>query len=94
MRSSDILATAAAVAALMGSAAATAQIVVLDARGPSAGAYPQGAVLAPSRVIALKAGDRLEVVDAAGSHVLNGPVTMSAAQVDTGSRVALNAIFQ
>jgi|GEM_PF-2400843 len=86
------LAMAAATLALASSA--FAQIVVLQARGPSAGAYPQGSVLAPNRVISLRAGDRLEVLDAAGSHVLTGPVTMPARQVDTGSKVALQDIFK
>ena len=85
---------AVALIGVLAASAAGAQIVVLDARGPSAGAYPQGAVLAANRTISLKAGDRLEVIDAAGSHVLNGPLTIPAGQVDTGSKVALQEIFR
>jgi len=84
----------AAVVWVCGAVAASAQIVVLNARGPSAGAYPQGAVLAAGRVITLKAGDQLEVVDAAGSHVLNGPLSLPAGQIASGSKAALQDIFR
>jgi hypothetical protein len=94
MRSPSISAIVAAAIGVAAASAAMSQIVVLEARGPSSAAYPQGAVLAPNRMIALKAGDRLEILDAAGSHVLNGPVTMPASQVDTGSKVALQEIFR
>jgi len=77
-----------------GAAEAGAQVVVLNAHGPSAGAYPQGAVLAAGRVITLKAGDQLEVVDAAGSHVLNGPLSLPAGQIASGSKAALQDIFR
>jgi hypothetical protein len=90
------LARSAAVAAMLClfAAGAAAQIVVLDARGPSASAYPQGAVLAPAKVIVLKAGDQLEVLDTAGSHVLSGPATVTAGQIATGSRAGLRDIFR
>jgi hypothetical protein len=77
-----------------GASLAAAQVVVLNARGPSSAAYPQGAVLAPDRTITLKSGDRLEVLDAAGSHLLSGPATIKAGAVDTGARAALKDIFQ
>lgn len=86
----------AAVAALCwscGASLAAAQVVVLNARGSSAAAYPQGAVLSPDKIIYLKAGDQLEVLDAAGSHLLSGPATLKAGQVDTGTRAALKDIF-
>jgi len=73
---------------------AAAQVVVLDARGPSSSLYPQGAVLAPDRTITLKAGDQLEVLDAAGSHILTGPAVIRAGQVDTGAKAALKDIFR
>jgi hypothetical protein len=79
---------------MCGASAASPQIVVLSARGPSAGAYPQGAVLAPTRVISLKAGDQLEILDAAGSHVINGPASLTAGQVATGSKAGLQDIFR
>jgi hypothetical protein len=93
MRSSSTFVVA-ALSGVVAASAVAAQIVVLSARGPSAAAFPQGAVLPASRTIALRAGDRLEVLDAAGSHVLNGPLTVSAGQVDTGSKVALQDIFR
>jgi hypothetical protein len=77
-----------------GASLAAAQIVVLNARGPSASAYPQGAVLSPSRMISLKSGDQLEILDAAGSHVINGPATLTAGQVASGSRAGLQDIFR
>ena len=79
---------------LCGASLATAQIVVLNARGPSAAAFPQGAVLAPNRMISLRAGDQLEILDAAGSHVLNGPTTVAAGRMDTGSKAGLQDIFR
>ena len=93
MRSSSTSLALALIATITASAA-TAQIVVLEARGPSAAAFPQGAVIPPNKTISLKAGDRLEVLDAAGSHVLNGPVILAAGQVDTGSKAALQDIFR
>ena len=94
MRSLSTSAVAATLFAALVASSAGAQIVVLEARGPSASAYPQGAVLPAGRTISLKAGDRLELLDAAGSHVLNGPLTIAASQVDTGSKVALQDIFR
>jgi hypothetical protein len=77
-----------------GSVSTTAQIVVLNARGPSAAAYPQGAVLASGRIITLKAGDQLEVVDAVGSHVLSGPLSLPAGQIAKGSQTGLQDILR
>ena len=94
MKSISTSVAAAALIVVFAASAAGAQIVVLEARGPSAAAYPQGAVLPANRIISLKAGDRLEVLDAAGSHVLNGPLTLPAGQVDTGSKAALQDIFR
>ena len=73
---------------------AAAQVVVLNARGPSSAAYPQGAVLPADKMIYLKSGDQLEVLDAAGSHVLTGPATVKAGQVDTAKTAALQDIFR
>jgi hypothetical protein len=69
-------------------------MVVVNARGPSAAAYPQGAVIASTRTIALRAGDQLEVLDAGGSHILTGPETVLAGQVSGGTKVALQDIFR
>lgn len=78
----------------IGASGAVSQIVVLNARGPSSASYPQGAVLPPSRVITLKAGDQLDVLDAAGSHVLNGPLSLPAGQISAGSKAALQEVFR
>lgn len=77
-----------------GASIAAAQVVVLNARGPSSAAYPQGAVLPPDRTIFLRSGDQLEVLDAAGSHLLTGPTTVKAGAVDTGAKAALKDIFR
>ena len=77
-----------------GASATTAQVVVLNARGPSAAAYPQGAVLPADKTIYLKSGDQLEVLDAAGSHLLTGPSAVKAGQVDLGAKAALKDIFR
>jgi hypothetical protein len=78
---------------LMAVAPANAQVVVLSSRGPSAATYPQGAVLQADRVVELKAGDRLELLDAAGSHVVTGPATLPAGHIDGGARARLIDIF-
>ncbi|HLZ83748.1 MAG TPA: hypothetical protein VKQ54_09295 [Caulobacteraceae bacterium] len=77
-----------------GASFATAQVVVLNARGPSSAAYPQGTVLPADRTIYLKSGDQLTVLDAAGSHLLTGPTTVRAGQVDTEAKAALKDIFR
>jgi hypothetical protein len=78
---------------LAGAGAASAQVVVLFAQGPSAGAYPQGAVLPVSRVLNLKAGDRIELLDGAGSHVVTGPAVTTAGHLDPKVRDQLIQTF-
>jgi hypothetical protein len=94
MRSPLRLAAVSALGLILGASFASAQTVVISARGPSAAAFPQGAVLPSSRPIVLRAGDRLEVLDAAGSHVLTGPASISPGQIDTSTRMALQDIFR
>lgn len=91
IRSLTLLCTAAAAVAV--ACAAAAQVVVLSARGPSANTYPQGAVLPASRVLTLKAGDRLELLDGAGSHVVTGPGNVLAGHMDKGAEARLMDIF-
>ena len=93
MKSMTRILAVVAMAWMCGVGVAAAQTVVLSARGPSAGAYPQGSVLAPGRTIILKAGDRLEVLDAAGSHVLSGPLRLAAGAAAPGDKLALQDIF-
>ena len=78
---------------LLGAGVAVAQVVVLSAHGPSAGLYPQGAVLRSDKIITLKAGDSLELLDAAGSRVIKGPASVVAGQPVAGSRSTLVDIF-
>ena len=72
---------------------AFAQTVVLTSHGPSAASFPQGAVLRAGKVITLKTGDRLELLESGGSRVVNGPATVVAGQADGGSRTKLVDIF-
>ncbi len=87
------IAVALAAAALVFAGGASAQVVVLFARGPSAGAYPQGTVLPATKVLALKAGDQLELLDGAGSHVVTGPATIVAGHVDPKVRDQMIQLF-
>jgi hypothetical protein len=52
---------------------ARAQSVVVRSTGPSATAYPQGKKLAANAKVTLRAGDKLTVLDKAGTRVLSGP---------------------
>jgi hypothetical protein len=63
----------AAAALLAGATAAQAQSVVLRSTGPSAASYPQGKKLPANAKVTLRAGDKLTVLDKAGSRVLSGP---------------------
>ncbi len=80
-------------AALAVASGAVAQVVVLFARGPSAGAYPAGRVLPANQVVSLKAGDRLELLDGSGSHVLTGPAIVTAGHVEPRVRDELIGVF-
>ena len=62
-----------AAAALGASGAALAQAVVVRSTGPSATIYPQGKKLPANAKVTLKAGDRITVLDKAGTRVLAGP---------------------
>ena len=52
---------------------AQAQSVIVRSTGPSAATYPQGKKLAANAKVTLKAGDKLTVLDKAGTRVLAGP---------------------
>ena len=60
-------------ATLAVSGAALAQAVVVRSTGPSATTYPQGKKLAANAKVTLRAGDRITVLDRAGTRVLAGP---------------------
>ena len=53
--------------------AAHAQSVIVRSSGPSATTYPQGKKLAANTKVTLKAGDKLTVLDKAGTRILAGP---------------------
>lgn len=74
-KSPSRIAIAGLVAAGIGLAAgaAQAQSVIVRSSGPSASAYPQGKKLAANAKVTLKAGDKLTVLDKAGTRVLAGP---------------------
>lgn len=63
----------AAAGALTATGAAQAQSVVVRSTGPSAAQFPQGKRLPAKAKVTLKGGDRLTIVDKAGTRVLAGP---------------------
>ena len=70
-----------------------AQSIVVRSSGPSATAYPQGKKLATNAKVTLKAGDKLTVLDKAGTRVLAGPGSFTldgsvSRDVGTTTRVA------
>jgi hypothetical protein len=83
----------AACAALCVASGAVAQVVVLFARGPSAAAYPAGRVLPANQVLSLKAGDQVELLDGAGSHIVAGPAIVTAGHVPAKVRDELIGVF-
>lgn len=56
---------------------ALAQAIVVRSTGPSAATYPQGKKLPAGASISLKPGDKLTVLDKAGSRVISGPGTFA-----------------
>ena len=52
---------------------AQAQSVIVRSTGPSAATYPQGKKLAANARVTLKPGDKLTVLDRAGTRILAGP---------------------
>jgi hypothetical protein len=68
-----LLAACAAAAGLAMTGAAQAQSVVVRSTGPSAAQYPQGKRLPVNARVTLRSGDRLTVLDKAGTRILAGP---------------------
>jgi hypothetical protein len=62
----------AALAAFAGAGSALAQAVVVSSTGPSRASYPAGKRLAAGARVTLQAGDRVTIIDKAGSRVLTG----------------------
>lgn len=57
-----------------------ARVVVVSSSGPSASTYPAGKKLASDAKLALKAGDRVELLAADGVRTLTGPGTFNVGQ--------------
>ena len=88
-----LLAAAAGVGLVAAANVAQAQSIVVRSSGPSAATYPQGKKLPAKAKVTLKAGDKLTVLDKAGSRVLTGPGSFTldasvARDVGTGARIA------
>lgn len=80
------LVLAAAVAAI--AIPAAANVLVVRASGPSAGAYPAGRSLPDNARIALRAGDTLVILAGNGTRTFRGPGTFSpSATVQAGTRM-------
>ena len=75
----------AAIAALMGSSAAMASVVVVKSLGPSAKAYPPGKTLPESAKITLQGGDVVTVLGPAAAQTLRGPGNFAAGQMTLAS---------
>jgi len=75
----------AAIAALMGSSAALASVVVVKSLGPSAKAYPPGKTLPESAKITLQGGDVVTVLGPAAAQTLRGPGNFAAGQMSLAS---------
>jgi hypothetical protein len=75
----------AAVAAVMGSSAAVASVVVVKSLGPSAKAYPPGKTLPETAKITLQGGDVVTVLGPAAAQTLRGPGNFAAGQMTLAS---------
>jgi hypothetical protein len=74
-----------AFAALMGSSAAVASVVVVKSLGPSSKAYPPGKTLPESAKITLQGGDVVTVLGPAAAQTLRGPGNFAAGQMTLAS---------
>jgi hypothetical protein len=74
-----------ALAALMGSSAAVASVVVVKSLGPSSKAYPPGKTLPESAKITLQGGDVVTVLGPAAAQTLRGPGNFAAGQMTLAS---------
>ena len=84
--------SAAAFGSLAVAGGALAQAIVVRSTGPSAAQYPQGKKLAANASVSLKPGDKVTVIDKAGSRVLSGPgnFTLNGAVQRGGGSVMAN----
>lgn len=84
---------AAVAASLAFAGAARSQVMILTSQGPSASIYREGTVLQANASVTLKAGDRIELLDASGSHVLAGPNALRVSQIDQAAGEGLRHAF-
>ena len=80
-----LLVSGAVIAALLGSSAAVASVVVVKSLGPSAKAYPPGKTLPESAKITLQGGDVVTVLGPAAAQTLRGPGNFAAGQMTLAS---------
>ncbi len=73
---------------------AIANSVVVRSTGPSAKSYPPGKALSTNTKLALKSGDIVTVLDAAGTRVLRGPGTISISSPTTATGSAINQLLR
>ena len=75
-----------------GATAASADVLVVRASGPSASTYPAGRSLPDTARITLRGGDTLVVLDARGTRTFRGPGTFTpASAAQAGPRTAQTA---
>ena len=82
-----------AVAAMVGSTAGIASVVVVKSLGPSAKAYPPGKTLPETAKIALQGGDVLTVIGPASAQTLRGPGNFDAKQMTLASAAGQRGRF-
>ena len=83
----------AAITLLIFAGSASAQIRVLSARGPSASGFPPGSIIPAKRVLTLKDGDSLDVIDGAVMRTIKGPGNIAAGKVSQQQADMLTQIF-
>jgi hypothetical protein len=83
----------AVIAALTGSSAATASVVVVKSLGPSAKAYPPGKTLPETAKITLQGGDVVTVLGPASAQTLRGPGNFAAGHMTLASAEAKRGRF-
>ena len=83
----------AAIAIVMGSTAAVANVVVVKSLGPSSKAYPPGKMLPESAKISLQGGDVVTVIGPSSAQTLRGPGNFDAKQIALASAAGQRGRF-
>lgn len=89
-RCAGLLQAAAALLFFGSGGAAAAQEIVVRASGPSAGTFPVGRKIEGGARITLRQADRITVLGAGGTQVLEGPGTFTIGARTQGNPAALN----